>query len=103
MVQKIAYIDYNPDSGILEKIKETGFDAEYGTSLEEFCREHDLKDFFVMLCHPGLPQQRTLGEIEKKFPHLKIAIVTNAPFDYWGSKVPLFSYHSTEAIRNFMA
>ncbi len=101
MTIKLAYIDHRlqfvPKS-FLQGLKEADIDFKPYCSFEELLKENDLKEFRVMICHPGLNNQCLLGKITKQFPHLKVGLISFTEYEYLESDAPAFSYKTPESV-----
>jgi len=84
---RIAYIDHKYDGNIASIklamcLQKRGFKVNVAQTLEEFERKNDLKDFSVLLFHPGIDQQYLIPQVRARFPKLPMAIFTNLSDDY---------------------
>jgi hypothetical protein len=92
---KVAWIDHSLFSAPFRDrlIYSGGIDIYHGSSLERVEQKCDLSSFKVILCHIGREyQEGVLKKINKKYPNLKIGIMTNIneSFDY--SDAPVFGF-----------
>lgn len=103
MTIKLAYIDHRlqfiPKS-FLQSLKEADINFRPYSSLEEFLGENNLREFSVMICHPGLNNQGLLGKITKEFPHLKLGLISFTEYEYFCEEdgIPAFSYNIPESV-----
>lgn len=93
-LKKLGYVNYH-FMGSTEKNPITFNQRK--AQLEEL-----LKETHVLLVHPGLENQATvICDYPKKFPHLRIAIVSKAVFDYerltYGRQNPRVSFLSCKS------
>jgi hypothetical protein len=100
MAPKLAYIDHRMQFArkFIEVLQEKEIDFKPYCSFEEFFKENDLKEFPVMICHPGLDNQCLLGKIAKEFPHLKIGLISFTEWQYFESDIPAFSYNLPDSV-----
>ena len=102
---KLAYIDYTHFGALMViQLRENRIDVAGASSLDDFLSRHDLKEFPVLLFHPGVKQQHFVSKVMKDYPHLKVAFVTSPTSggDYFGSDLLVFSYDSVKAIEEFV-
>jgi len=99
MAPKLAYIDHRIKFAkrFIETLQREGIDFKPYDSLDKFLSENNLRDFPVMICHPGLDNQCLLGKIAKEFPHLKLGLISFTEYEYCDSDIPAFSYNIPES------
>ena len=65
---KVAYIDYTTYGTLMVlQLRENGIDLVGADSLDDFLSRHDLKEFPVLLIHPGRSNQPLVPKIVKDF------------------------------------
>ena len=102
---KVAYIDYTTYGTLMVlQLRENGIGIVGADSLDDFLSRHNLKEFPVLLIHPGRGNQPLVPKLVKDFPHIKIALTTSptSEGDYFGSDIPAFGYSSIRAIEEFI-
>ena len=101
MKSKLAYIDHRMQfvpKTFLDALQNAEIDFKLYNSFEEFFKENDLREFPVMICHPGLNNQGKLSEIISRFPHLKLGLISFTEYEYMESDVPAFSYNLPNSV-----
>ena len=100
MAPKLAYVDHRVQFAkkFIDALQNAGIDFKPYGSFEEFFKENDLRDFPVMICHPGLNNQSMLTQIVKEFPHLKLGLISFTEYEYCEDEIPAFSYNLPESV-----
>jgi len=100
MAPKLAYVDHRIQFAkkFIEALQVAGIEFKPYSSFEDFFRENDLREFPVMICHPGLDNQSMLTKIVEEFPHLKIGLISFTDWEYCESDIPAFSYEIPDSV-----
>ena len=101
MKPKLAYVDHRIRfaHNFIELLEKEGIDFKPYASFEKFFSENDLKEFPVMICHPGLDNQSVLTKIVKDFPHLKLGLISFTEYEYYCEEdnIICFSYNTPQS------
>ena len=117
---KVVHFDYVPffSGGLRERlefefakhpdVRYIDYGKEFRSASFTWSREHlesMLPDADVLLIHPGLKNQKAVFEYPKRFPDLRVALVTPEGCEYKESAdfgISLFSYNHIDQIVKFV-
>ena len=105
MKPKCAWIDHSADSVLFAlELRQRGIQLDVRATLDLFLEDFDLKDYPVLLYHPGINEQHKIKEVMEKYPNLNVALIT-APCSSGEYKLPagtkFFTYNS-DSVEKFI-
>jgi len=107
MEPKCAWIDHCVDLNVLfaMELRQRGIQLDARRTLDEFLSEFDLKDYPVLLYHPGIKEQHNLQKVVEKYPDITLALITapcsGTDYKRIQSDIPIFTY-DVDSVEKFI-